>query len=196
MEQARVIPAASYRRERWRNGAGWTRQVHAQPSASAGDAWDWRISIAEIEADAAFSGFPGVERILVLLQGEGLRLRFDDGEVQTLLPPYQRLRFAGERGVRGELVDGATTDFNLMWRRGTIDAELWHRPLVGSMAIFADAGSTWIAYMLAGQAQFDDACGLPSLMTGDTAILPGGNSRSRYLLDGAGELLVIRLTSL
>ena len=196
MDTARVIPASDYRSERWRNGAGWTRQVHAQAPASGDSSWDWRISIAEIEADADFSSFPGIERILVLLQGEGLRLRFDDGEVQTLLPPHDRLRFAGERGVRGELVEGATTDFNLMWRRDAIDAELWHRPLVGSMAIIADAGSTWIAYMLAGQAQFDDACGLPSLMTGDTAILPGGNSRSRYLLDGAGELLVIRLTSL
>ena len=194
MDTARVIPASDYRRERWRNGAGWTRQVHAQPPASGDGSWDWRISIAEIEADADFSSFPGIERILVLLQGEGLRLRFDDGEVQTLLPPHDRLRFAGERGVRGELVEGATTDFNLMWRRDAIDAELWHRPLVGSMAIFAEPGSTWVVHVLAGQAGFDAGSGLPPLHAGDTAILPGGDARRRYLLDGAGELLVIRIT--
>ncbi|HEY0310268.1 MAG TPA: HutD family protein, partial [Luteimonas sp.] len=76
MDAARIIAAADHRRERWRNGAGWTRQVHAQASTDPAHAWDWRLSIAEIEADAPFSAFPGVDRELVLLQGEGLRLRF------------------------------------------------------------------------------------------------------------------------
>src|SRR5690606_28066287 len=129
MPSARILPAAAYRRERWRNGAGWTRQIHAEPSADATHEWDWRLSIAEIESDAPFSGCPGVDRELVLLEGEGLRLRFDDGEQHTLLPPHDRLRFAGERALVGELVDGPTRDFNLMWRRDAIDAQLWHRPL-------------------------------------------------------------------
>ncbi|HEX7992014.1 MAG TPA: HutD family protein, partial [Stenotrophomonas sp.] len=90
---SRVIHSALYQRERWRNGLGWTREILRLPEQ--GD-WQLRLSIAEIEQDAAFSAFPGVERELVLLQGEGLRLRFADGRCETLLPPYQRLRFAGE----------------------------------------------------------------------------------------------------
>ena len=74
----------------------------------------------------------------MLLAGNGLRLRFDDGEVQELLPPHDRLRFAGERSVVGELLDGPTHDFNLMWRRERVRAELWHRPLVGPMVLFAE----------------------------------------------------------
>jgi environmental stress-induced protein Ves len=188
--ESRVIPANEYRRERWRNGAGWTREIHAEP---AGADWYWRLSIAEIEQDAPFSAFPGIERELVLLAGNGLRLRFDDGEVCELLPPHARRRFAGERGVAGELLDGPTQDFNLMWRRDAIDAQLWHRPLVGPMVIFADPGTCWVVHLLAGQARFDDDSRLPPLEAGDTALLRSGDARQRHVLDGGGEALLIRL---
>ena len=108
------------------------------------------VSIAEIEDDAPFSRFPGVERELVLLSGNGLRLRFDDGEVHELAPPHGRLRFAGERPAFGKLVDGPTRDFNLMWKRETVAAELWHRPLVGTMVLFVDPGEHWAIHQLAG----------------------------------------------
>lgn len=42
----------------------------------------------------------------------------------------------------GELIDGVTHDFNLMWRRGRVRAELLHRPLVGPMLFFTRPGST------------------------------------------------------
>lgn len=195
-QRPRILRAGDYRRERWRNGAGWTRQVHAQAATVAGADWDWRLSIAEIDADAPFSAFPGVDRELVLLQGNGLRLRFDDGELRELQPPHDRLRFAGERALVGELVDGPTVDFNLMWRRDAIDAQLWHRPLVGSMVVFAEPRETWALYLLAGQARFADDSGLDALAAGDTALLPGGDARRRYLLDGGGELLVMRIATL
>jgi environmental stress-induced protein Ves len=191
MPAPHVIPANEYRRERWKNGAGWTREIHAHPSAAHG--WDWRLSIAEIEQDAPFSVFPGVERELVLLSGNGLRLRFEDGEQHVLHPPHGRLRFHGERGVVGELVDGPTQDFNLMWRRDAIDAQLWHRPLVGPMVVFAEPGAAWALHLIAGHARFADDSGLPDLAAGDTALLQAGDARLRHVLDGAGELLVIRL---
>lgn len=185
----RVIPAIDYQRERWRNGLGWTREILRLPEQ--GD-WHLRLSIAEIEQDAAFSAFPGIERELVLLQGEGLRLRFADGRCETLLPPFQRLRFAGEDELTGELVDGVTRDFNLMWRRDALNAELLHRPLVGNMLFFTEPQAAWAIHLLAGQAKFDDAT-LPPLQAGDTAWL-GAGERRRYSLDGGGELLAIRIT--
>lgn len=185
---SRVIPAATYHRERWRNGLGWTREILRLPEQ--GD-WQLRLSIAEIEQDAAFSAFPGVERELVLLEGEGLRLRFADGRCETLLPPYQRLRFAGEDALTGELVDGATRDFNLMWRRADLHAELLHRPLVGSMLFFSEPQTAWAIHLLAGQAGFEDAA-LPPLQAGDTAWL-GAGERRRFTLTGGGELLAIRV---
>jgi environmental stress-induced protein Ves len=192
MDVSHVIPANEYRRERWKNGAGWTREIHAHPASA--HVWDWRLSIAEIEQDAPFSTFPGVDRELVLLSGNGLRLRFDDGEVHELQPPHDRLRFAGERVVRGELLDGPTQDFNLMWRRDAIDAQLWHRPLVGPMVVFAEPGEVWALHLIAGQARFADDSSLPDLAAGDTALLQAGDARLRHVLDGAGELLVVRLS--
>jgi len=190
---SRVIPANEYRRERWRNGRGWTREIHAHATAGSPDDWRWRLSIAEIEQDAPFSAFPGIDRELVLLSGNGLRLRFDDGEACELHPPHGRLRFAGERAVTGELLDGPTQDFNLMWRRDVIDAQLWHRPLVGPMVVFADPGTVWAIHLLAGQARFADDSGLSDLAAADTALLVANGTRLRHVLDGAGEALLIRL---
>lgn len=195
-ESSRILPASGYNRMRWKNGAGWTSEILRMPDS---DDWQWRLSIAEIESDAPFSAFPGVERELVLLSGNGLRLRFG-GEgacgVHALLPPHDKLRFAGEHIVFGELIDGPTRDFNLMWKRDTCNAQLWHRPLVGSMVIFVDAGEDWAVHMLAGQAYFADDSGLGSMQMGDTAILSADGKRTRYALDGGGELLLIRIESL
>jgi environmental stress-induced protein Ves len=188
-----VIPANEYRRERWRNGLGWTREIHAHATAGSPDDWAWRLSIAEIEQDAPFSAFPGIDRELVLLSGNGLRLRFDDGEIRELHPPHDKLRFAGERAVTGELLDGPTQDFNLMWRRDLVDAQLWHRPLVGPMVVFAEPGTMWAVYLLAGHARFADESGLPDLAATDTALLQADGTRLRHVIDGAGEALLIRL---
>ena len=197
--RVRILPANEYRRVRWRNGLGWTREITRYPDVpqtdgDADDSWQWRLSIAEIEQDAAFSRFPGVDRELVLLHGEGLRLRFDDGPCIELLPPYASARFAGERGVTGELVDGRTTDFNLMWKRQFVDAALWRRPLVGTMVLFADPGETWAVHVLAGQARFVDGTAAALLEQGDTALVGAGDARVRSVLDGAGEALLMRLS--
>ncbi|WP_133479182.1 HutD/Ves family protein [Cognatilysobacter segetis] len=190
--RSRVIPSYEYRRSRWTNGAGWTREIHAEP-AEGGD-WDWRLSIAEVGADGPFSTFEGVDRELVLLSGEGMRLRFDDGAVVDVMPPYGRHRFPGEAAVQGELVAGPTHDFNLMWRRGRYAADLWRRPLVGAMVVFAEPRTTWAVHLLAGHARFADASGLPDLAMGDTALLEAGEDRLRHVIDGGGEALFIRLT--
>lgn len=202
---SRVIPANEYRRVRWSNDLGWTREIHAARADGFGPdiapgrdgvgvGWDWRLSIAEIERNARFSTFPGIERELVLLRGNGLRLRFDDGEAHTLQQPFERLRFDGDRGVVGELLDGPTHDFNLMWRPSCMSIELLHRPLVGQMLFFAQPGEGWALHLLSGQAIFDPACGLPGMTAGDTALLRE-QRRTRFLLDGGGELLVMRMLS-
>lgn len=185
-----VIHSIDYRRERWRNGLGWTREILRLPPT--GDDWALRLSIAEIERDAAFSTFPGVERELVLLHGNGVRLRFDDGRVEEVLPPHGRARFAGEDALCGELVDGVTHDFNLMWQRERLTAEVLHRPIVGPMYFFTEPRVAWAIHLLAGQAVWGTDSGLPALQQGDTAWLAAGE-RTRYALHGGGELLAIRV---
>ena len=185
-----AIPANEYRRERWKNGAGWTREILRWPMES--EDWDWRLSIAEVDKEGPFSAFPGVDRELVLLAGEGMRLLFEDGEVAELQPPHDRVRFAGERTVRSELVAGPTQDFNLMWKRDRVEAQLLHRPLVGPMLFFAEPGVHWAVHVLAGRAAFKDRLPPVQLEQGDTALIDASGS-GRVLIDGGGELLLVRL---
>ena len=194
-QSLQLIPAHEYRRERWRNGAGWTREILRSPSSGtdSGDAWDWRMSIAEIEQNGLFSIFPGVERELVLLHGQGFRLCFEDGGEHLIEPPHGRLRFAGERIASGELIDGPTHDFNLMWRRDRIDADLWHRPLVGSMVLFVEPGEQWAVHALSGHTQASDGGDHATAAMGDTLLFTATTTRARFALDGGGEVLVIRL---
>ena len=186
---SRVIPANMYRRLRWANHAGWTREIHAEPGIGS---WRWRISIAELEAAAPFSPFPGVERELVLLRGEGLQLHFEGAPPVEVHPPHGRLRFDGGRVLAGE-PRGRCEVFNLMWRRDVASAQLWHRPLAGPMLVFVDPGSTWIVHLLGGHARIGAAATLPGMATGDTALLVASGERTRYVIEGGGEALLVRM---
>ena len=186
-----LLPANEYRRERWKNGLGWTREILRHPAGA--DAWDWRLSIAEVEKDGPFSAFPGCDRELVLLAGEGMRLHFSDGDCVTLLPPHSRHRFAGERALDAELLAGRTHDFNVIWRRDAVDVSVLHRPLVGPMVFFAESGVTWFVHQLAGQAVFRDQPHPVRLAQGDSAIIGANDAGERTLLDGGGEVLLVRI---
>lgn len=190
------LPAEEYRRERWKNGLGWTREIARVPAGT--DDWDWRLSIAEIDRDCDFSSFPGVDRVLVLLTGEGMTLDFADGEQVELRPPYGQIAFAGERALHCRLHAGPTRDFNLMWRRDRLRAQLMRRPLVGPMVFFAEPGVTWAVHLLAGRAKFQDRPGLPTLEAGDTALLHAATEEGsgRAIVSGGGELLIVRLQRL
>lgn len=129
----KVIKASEYRRDRWKNGGGWTSEI-ASGQLSVGVApastdWHWRLSVADIEQDGPFSIFPGVDRILMLIDGAGMHLRFADGEAVAVTPSHSRIDFAGERALDCALVDGPTRDFNLMWRRDACHARLDVLPL-------------------------------------------------------------------
>ena len=189
-----LIPATEYRRERWKNGLGWTREVLRWGDA---EDWDWRVSIAEVDKGGPFSGFPGVERELVLLSGEGMRLNFADGESVELGPPHGRHRFAGERALDAELIAGPTQDFNLMWRRDRVQASLLHRPLVGPMLFFAEAQVRWLAYLLSGRATVKDQLLPMVLEQGDSALLePQAGDHQRVIIEGGGELLLVKVAPL
>ncbi len=181
-------------RQRWYNNGGWTREITRGGSA---EDWDWRLSVAEVEADGPFSRLPGIEREIFLLEGEGMRFDFEDGEQFALTPETPRLRFDGARALDSRLMDGPTRDFNLMWRRDRVEASMWRRPLVGSMVMFAEVGETWAIHMLAGEADVtDDAKPAHTLARGDTALATSLGERLRVGVVGAGEALVIRLAPL
>lgn len=104
--------------QRWKNGAGTTREVARGPEGASLDDFDWRISLAEIERDGPFSVFPGIERCIVLLQGTGMDLLGEAGKVEQALHRLVPWTFDGERVLSARLRGGPCSDFNVMTRRG------------------------------------------------------------------------------
>jgi environmental stress-induced protein Ves len=111
--------------QRWKNGAGITREIAVSPPGAPPDAFDWRISVAEVEQDAPFSVFPGIDRCIVLLRGSGMILYAANGElVHRLDRRHEPFRFSGELPLDASLLGGPSTDFNVMTRRGRCRAEV------------------------------------------------------------------------
>lgn len=191
--RARHLPAFEYQRMRWKNNLGWTREIHRAPDH---DDFDWRVSVAEIDHDCPFSPFPEHDRILVLLEGNGMRLDFADGRKVELSPPHQRIAFRGEDELDCVLTDGRTRDFNLIWKRDRVRADVMHRPLVGPMLFFPEPGVQWLLYLIGGRARLKDRPDIAPLDGGDSLLLDANASEStRVILDGGGELLLARIES-
>ena len=192
--RARHLPSFEFQRERWRNGAGWTREILSAPGHGA--AFAWRTSIAEIEHDCRFSTFPGCERQLILLSGDGARLQFDDGRETVLDPPHGRATFAGEDAPHC-IVSGRVQVFNLIADRNAVDIDLLHRPLVGPMVFFPEPAVQWLLYLISGRAELPDAARRVLLEQGDALLLtPEPEAPSRLVLSGGGEVLLARITTL
>ncbi|WP_295959475.1 HutD family protein [Rhodoferax sp.] len=107
----------------WKNGGGTTIEVVCQPPGAGMDSFDWRVSIATIAAAGPFSAFPGVDRVIMLLDGAGVRL-FGGAIDHRLDTPSVPFVFSGDVALGCELLGGASTDFNLMTRRGRVQAEV------------------------------------------------------------------------
>lgn len=102
----------------WKNGAGITREIAVGPEGSGASEFDWRFSLAEVEQDAPFSAFPGIDRCIVLLRGAGLRLRSGDAKLDHRLDqPLAPFHFSGDMPLEATLIDGPSSDFNVMTRR-------------------------------------------------------------------------------
>lgn len=102
----------------WKNGGGTTSEIVCQPAGANMDSFDWRVSIAHIASDGPFSPFPGVDRVITLLDGAGVRLHTPDGHIDHRLDqPLAPFAFAGEAPVQADLLDGDCHDFNVMTRR-------------------------------------------------------------------------------
>jgi len=191
---ARLLRAADYRRMRWKNGGGWTTELAASAGKPDGGDFDWRISIAEIESDGAFSTFPGCDRFIALLEGPGMELQFDADEPVRLDQRLRFVRFAGEAKTFGRLLGGAVRDFNVIVRRDAVRAEVLHRPLVGPMVFLPEAATTWLVYLVGGLAALKDVAGM-QLEAGESLLLQPGDAARTRVLSGGGEVVLVKLTS-
>lgn len=107
----------------WKNGGGSTCEIASWPPGSTLEDFDWRVSIATIAASGPFSVFPGVDRTLMLLDGDGMKLK-GDGVHALLDTPYEPFEFSGDVAVDCTLLGKPSSDLNVMCRRDRYRAEV------------------------------------------------------------------------
>ncbi|MYM97876.1 HutD/Ves family protein [Duganella vulcania] len=112
-----LIQYASLRPAPWKNGGGSTTEIAVFPASAGFDEFDWRVSLATISQSGPFSCFPGIDRSLALVDGDGVLLDFGD-ERFVLSPSEPLIEFDGEAAVHATVTGSLTTDFNVMTRRG------------------------------------------------------------------------------
>ncbi|MGW0909661.1 HutD/Ves family protein [Streptomyces sp. NPDC002853] len=123
-----VLRWSEYRSMPWKNGGGVTREVASgtmrAPFATKEppDGFDWRVSIADVDAGGPFSPFPGIDRVITLVEGEGMVLTVDG--TSQLVEPLNPFAFPGDATTDCLLKAGAVRDMNVMTRRGRATAQV------------------------------------------------------------------------
>jgi uncharacterized protein len=107
-----IIPQSQFKAVPWKNGGGMTREAFRVPAQ--GDVFDWRVSVAQIDASGPFSDFAAYNRTMVLLKGAGLELEFGNGQQRVLERVGDMAQFDGALSTHCRLLDGPCVDLNLM----------------------------------------------------------------------------------
>ena len=114
----RILRAADHRVMPWKNGGGTTTEIAVFPEGASLDDFDWRVSMARVETDGPFSSFPGIDRTLSVLDGEGIILNVAGRIPFGLTNESEPLSFPADLPTQGNLIGGPITDLNVMTRRG------------------------------------------------------------------------------
>jgi len=177
----------------WKNGAGSTTELVIEPpGATLADGFRWRVSMATVAESGPFSSFPGYDRTLLLLEGQGLEL--DHGpHGRALLPgPLAPVRFQGEWATQGRLLGGPCLDFNVMSRRGEVQhvVKIVHVALTPVPLPEAPTVLVFCAGGLAAVSGADDV-----LRAGELLRIEGetGSGRTVRAAEGTSSLVVVAI---
>ncbi|MDO6585159.1 HutD family protein [Salipiger sp. 1_MG-2023] len=113
---SKIYPGVERRFTPWKNGGGETAEILCKPEGSGFDNFDWRISTAKVGQSGPFSTFPGINRVLTVIEGGAMRLTFSDGQIIDCQPDGVPHCFSGETPCVAELRGAELLDLNLMVR--------------------------------------------------------------------------------
>ena len=105
----------------WKNGGGMTRLVASAPGK--GREFGWRMSLADVNEAGPFSVFPGISRLMGILEGR-LRLEVKGMATVELAPGSPAFAFPGDAPTFGAPLGGMVRDINLMFDPECFDATL------------------------------------------------------------------------
>jgi environmental stress-induced protein Ves len=154
----------------WKNGGGVTTEIAVGPPRSGDQEWSWRVSIADVPATGPFSVFPGIDRSIAVIEGEGMDLRFEAGRMIPL-ELNRPVDFDGGASVDGILRDDPIRDFNVMadrrYFRATLDIVLG----AADESRFIAAGSVLLTHVLDGRCTIAAAdIGAEDVRTNETVV--------------------------
>ncbi|OLP55711.1 hypothetical protein BJF92_08580 [Rhizobium rhizosphaerae] len=151
---------ADHRLMPWKNGKGETREVASSEDAASGLLW--RLSLATVSGSGSFSAFPGIDRTIAVMAGDGMVLTVGGESQPPLTTDTEPFAFSGDAEVTAESLGGETTDLNLMTRRG-----VWHhrltrrrltrRPLAAPLTLEVQASTAALVFSGAAQVSVNDA---------------------------------------
>ncbi|MFH6787066.1 MULTISPECIES: HutD/Ves family protein [Methylobacterium] len=170
----RLLKAEDHVRMPWKNGGGETAEIAVHPPGTGLGGFDWRVSMASVAADGPFSLFPGIDRTLAVLDGEGMDLAVEGHGTHRLTPAAAPLAFPGDAPASARLVAGAITDLNVMTRRSACRPQV--KRLRGTVPRFAASGG-WIVVVAVG----------PSTVVVDGRTVPLGR-RDALLGEGSATI--------
>ncbi|MBA2404480.1 MAG: HutD family protein [Bdellovibrionales bacterium] len=119
-----ILYAKDFKDMPWQNGGGTTRELYRISHESDPEKFYFRISVAQVHQSTPFSIMPGIDRFLMLLEGKGFVLHFEDKSNVKLATPFDSFEFEGEEKIQCELIDKNCIDFNVMtdrsWGQSTV----------------------------------------------------------------------------
>lgn len=130
----RVQPARAHRRMPWKNGRGETVEIAIWPEAAGLDDFGWRVSMAGVAEDGAFSVFAQVDRTLAVLAGDGLELQVQGLGLHRLTPDSAPLAFPADAPCAARLIGAPVSDLNAMTRRGVFQHRMARPTDAGGLA--------------------------------------------------------------
>lgn len=170
-----IIRRQSFCAVPWKNGGGITHEAIRVPAT--GHEFLWRVSLAQIGSSGPFSDFTGYQRMMVLLQGNGLTLEFADGAKRELQNCGDWVEFDGAQGVECRLRDGPCVDLNLIVAK-SLTARAHIDRSHGSSGAAAAPGEILLIFSIEAPLSVQaDAAEPVRLEPWDLAVLEGGSVR-------------------
>jgi len=182
-----VLRRADHVEMRWKNGAGTSLEIAS--GGATGQPFDWRLSIAHIEASGGFSNYDGYDRVTALVEGAGFTLRCAGAIELQFTRIGQCHSYPGAVPYSCELHAGPCRDLNLIARHGMGASMVVVQVDAAGMAV-QGAPATCCVLPLAGRVVVSAAEASASLDAWDAVLLAAGEG-ARLSVDGAaGNTLV------
>ena len=168
----------------WKNGGGVTREIGGELKD---DQYIWRLSMADVTRDGAFSIFPGLVRILTVIAGYGMNLEYEDNTL--LANPGVPLRFDGDLKILASLNSGPVTNLNLMFDPKSCSGEITSLSGPFRQSLKPNPLRIYAVHTLTGIAKIETGV---RLYPGDTLLL---NSKAGQLNLSEGDTALLILVT-